>query len=266
MTIGEKLKEAREKKGLSFQEIQDAIKIREKYLEALENNDFDVIPGEAYVRAFIKSYGNHLGLDGEELVEEYKRLIEEERKLQEEEEIEEENNKGGQGLFQNKTLLSIIIVLIIALILVILIYNIGLLNNSMNEMEVSQPIDKNFQIDSPINQYDFPDIENNLQVEENYNSQEENFTDLNEDNSNLAVNETLKNLEIIITERSWLQVYADGEKIFEGIMDKGDQREISYKDNISIKIGNAAGVQVKKDNQLFGPWGQRGEVIEKIID
>ena len=67
-----KLKEAREKKGLSFQEIQDAIKIREKYLEALENNDFDVIPGEAYVRAFIKSYGNHLGLDGEELVEEYK--------------------------------------------------------------------------------------------------------------------------------------------------------------------------------------------------
>lgn len=61
MTIGEKLKEAREKKGLSFQEIQDAIKIREKYLEALENNDFDVIPGEAYVRAFIKSYGNHLG-------------------------------------------------------------------------------------------------------------------------------------------------------------------------------------------------------------
>ena len=49
MTIGEKLKEAREKKGLSFQEIQDAIKIREEYREALENNDFDVIPGEAYV-------------------------------------------------------------------------------------------------------------------------------------------------------------------------------------------------------------------------
>ena len=62
-------------------------------------------------------------------------LIEEERKLQEEEEIEEENNKGGQGLFPIKPCFSIIVALIIALILVILIYNIGLLNNSMNEME-----------------------------------------------------------------------------------------------------------------------------------
>ena len=161
MSIGEKLKKAREKMGLSFNEIQDAIKIRSKYLEALENDDFDVIPGEAYVRAFIKSYGNHLGLNGDELLEEYRILKEEEEKILLEED-EEENNKGGHELFQNKTLISIIIAVIILLILAILIYNIGLLNNSMNELEVSQPVENNFQVRNLVEQYDFPEKANNL--------------------------------------------------------------------------------------------------------
>ncbi|NLJ83697.1 MAG: helix-turn-helix domain-containing protein [Halanaerobiaceae bacterium] len=265
MSIGEKLKKAREKMGLSFNEIQDAIKIRSKYLEALENDDFDVIPGEAYVRAFIKSYGNHLGLNGDELLEEYRILKEEEEKILLEED-EEENNKGGHELFQNKTLISIIIAVIILLILAILIYNIGLLNNSMNELEVSQPVENNFQVRNLVEQYDFPEKANNLPKEERENNEEDNFSGLIVENSQEILEETLKNIDIIITERSWIQVHADGEKVFEGILDKGENKEIAYQENVSMKIGNAAGVQVRKDDEILGPWGMRGEVIEKIID
>ena len=265
MSIGEKLKKAREKMGLSFNEIQDAIKIRSKYLEALENDDFDVIPGEAYVRAFIKSYGNHLGLNGDELLEEYRILKEEEEKILLEED-EEENNKGGHELFQNKTLISIIIAVIILLILAILIYNIGLLNNSMNELEVSQPVENNFQVRNLVEQYDFPEKANKLPKEERENNEEDNFSGLIVENSQEILEETLKNIDIIITERSWIQVHADGEKVFEGILDKGENKEIAYQENVSMKIGNAAGVQVRKDDEILGPWGMRGEVIEKIID
>lgn len=265
MSIGEKLKKAREKMGLSFNEIQDAIKIRSKYLEALENDDFDVIPGEAYVRAFIKSYGNHLGLNGDELLEEYRILKEEEEKILLEED-EEENNKGGHELFQNKTLISIIIAVIILLILAILIYNIGLLNNSMNELEVSQPVENNFQVRNLVEQYDFPEKANNLPKEERENNEEDNFSGLIVENSQEILEETLKNIDIIITERSWIQVHADGEKVFEGILDKGENKEIAYQENVSMKIGNAAGVQIRKDDEILGPWGMRGEVIEKIID
>ena len=84
MTIGEKLKEEERRKVYHFRRSRMLSRSEKNILRALENNDFDV-SGEAYVGPFIKSYGNHLGLDGEELVEEYKRLIEEERKLQEEE-------------------------------------------------------------------------------------------------------------------------------------------------------------------------------------
>jgi cytoskeletal protein RodZ len=71
MTIGEKLKEARHKKGLSLKEIQAELKIRTAYLEAMENDRFEDIPGETYRRAFLRTYASYLGLDADEIVEEY---------------------------------------------------------------------------------------------------------------------------------------------------------------------------------------------------
>lgn len=265
MTIGEKLKKAREERGLTYKEIQNTIKIRTKYLEALEKNEYDVIPGEAYIRAFLKSYGNHIGLNGEELVEEYNRLKEEERRLLEE--SEEETGKTGYEFLQNKTLISIIIALVIVLILAILIYNVGLLNNSMTELKVSQQIENNKQNNSLIDQYNFPE-EQEINGDDNLEevSLEDMITKVSPEQEEIETQDSLKELEIIITERSWLQIYADGEKLYEGILDEGDNKNVAYKDNISMKIGNAVGVQVKKDNEIYGPWGARGEVIEKIIE
>jgi len=71
LSIGEKLIEAREKKGQSLKDAEKETKIRAKYLEALELNKFNLIPGDAYVKIFIREYAQFLGIDPAPLVDEY---------------------------------------------------------------------------------------------------------------------------------------------------------------------------------------------------
>jgi len=72
--IGRRLRAAREAKGITLEQAEEDTKIRRKYLLALEAGREADIPGEVYVKGFLRSYGNYLGLDGPALVEEYKRI------------------------------------------------------------------------------------------------------------------------------------------------------------------------------------------------
>lgn len=67
--LGQQLKEARLQKGLSLEDVQEMTKIRKRYLEAIEQGDFKVLPGSFYVRAFIKTYAEAVGLDPEALLQ-----------------------------------------------------------------------------------------------------------------------------------------------------------------------------------------------------
>jgi cytoskeleton protein RodZ len=69
--IGYSLREARERQGLGYPEIELATKIRAKYIRALEEEDFDAIPGDAYTRGFLRTYAEYLGLDSDVYVDEY---------------------------------------------------------------------------------------------------------------------------------------------------------------------------------------------------
>jgi hypothetical protein len=72
--IGEILHEARQDAGVELDEVERTIRIRGRYLAALENEDWGVLPGEAYLRGFLHTYGDYLGLDGAALVDQYDRL------------------------------------------------------------------------------------------------------------------------------------------------------------------------------------------------
>jgi cytoskeleton protein RodZ len=69
--IGNSLREARLRQGLDFPEIEQATKIRPKYLRALEDEQFDILPGQTYVKGFLRTYSEYLGLDGQLYVDEY---------------------------------------------------------------------------------------------------------------------------------------------------------------------------------------------------
>jgi transcriptional regulator with XRE-family HTH domain len=70
--IGERLREARLRQGLDITEVEVATKIRAKYLRALENDEFGMLPGSTYVRSFLRTYAEYLGLDAQLLVEEFR--------------------------------------------------------------------------------------------------------------------------------------------------------------------------------------------------
>ncbi|WJE51255.1 DUF4115 domain-containing protein [Bacillus cereus] len=75
MELGQKLKEAREAKGLSIDQLYEVTKIQKRYLVTIEEGDYSILPGAFYARAFIKQYAEAVGLNGEELLVEYQSVI-----------------------------------------------------------------------------------------------------------------------------------------------------------------------------------------------
>ena len=70
-SIGNILRTERETQGRTLTEVSKAVYIKTKYLSALEEENFAAIPGEVYVKGFIRAYASYLGVDGEELVAQY---------------------------------------------------------------------------------------------------------------------------------------------------------------------------------------------------
>ena len=73
--LGQKLKEAREAKGLTIDQLHEITKIQKRHLVAIEEGNYDVLPGAFYARAFIKQYADAVGLNGEELLVEHQSTI-----------------------------------------------------------------------------------------------------------------------------------------------------------------------------------------------
>ncbi|PKR78686.1 helix-turn-helix domain-containing protein [Halalkalibacillus sediminis] len=71
MELGQRLKEAREEQQKSLDDIQTETKIQKRYLSSIEANDWSTMPGNFYVRAFVREYAAAVGLNGDELLEEH---------------------------------------------------------------------------------------------------------------------------------------------------------------------------------------------------
>ncbi len=74
--IGTTLREARIRARIDISEVETRTKIRAKYLRAIENEEWDLLPGPVYVKSFLRTYGDFLGVDSRRLVDEYKRRYE----------------------------------------------------------------------------------------------------------------------------------------------------------------------------------------------
>ena len=69
--IGSSLREARTRQGLDFNEMEFRTKVRAKYLRALEEERFDQLPAHTYIKGFLRTYADSLGMDGQLYVDEY---------------------------------------------------------------------------------------------------------------------------------------------------------------------------------------------------
>lgn len=73
VTVAETLRAAREKKALDLEYIADTLKIRVKYLEALEQGNYDIFPSPLYIKGFLKNYASFLGIDEDQILALYRR-------------------------------------------------------------------------------------------------------------------------------------------------------------------------------------------------
>ena len=73
-TIGERLEEARKRKGNSIREAAEATKIRSDYLHKFESNQFDINLAEIYVRGFLRAYAQYLGMSADKILNDYAAL------------------------------------------------------------------------------------------------------------------------------------------------------------------------------------------------
>ncbi len=74
-TLGEKLRQAREERGITIMDVSEQTRISPLYLEAIENDDYSPLPGGIFNKGFVKSFAKHVGIDESEALQDYTRLI-----------------------------------------------------------------------------------------------------------------------------------------------------------------------------------------------
>ncbi|MGQ2375296.1 RodZ domain-containing protein [Companilactobacillus zhachilii] len=146
--IGQKLRNARIKKGYTIDDLQQITKIQKRYLIAIEEGQFDHLPGDFYVRAFIKQYSDAVGISSDDLLEEYKADIPNSQPTQESapEEtktrtIKEESNSffSNLGNYIPQIVVGIVIVVIVGVIA------FGMIHRNQSASSVTIPKDNTTQ-------------------------------------------------------------------------------------------------------------------------
>ncbi|WP_141603455.1 helix-turn-helix domain-containing protein [Terrilactibacillus laevilacticus] len=126
--LGQALKEARKEKGMSLDDVLEITKIQKRYLAAIEEGQFDQLPGEFYTRAFIKNYAEAVGLDSGTIFEEYANEIPKTRQAPVEPQLpprSSRTNKSAPRVRQGKSGLrtilptAIIVIFIVGVLIVV---------------------------------------------------------------------------------------------------------------------------------------------------
>ncbi|WP_170145318.1 helix-turn-helix domain-containing protein [Ammoniphilus oxalaticus] len=136
--LGNTLKDARLKKGLQLEDIQNITKIQKRYLEAIEEGNLEILPGHFYARAFVKSYAEAVGLDPDVVLEQIKDTPFAQPQM-EEPKVPLRRMKQEKTLFQpSKWLSRVLLGLFAALIICVIVIGVGQLSKSQSDGESAQ--------------------------------------------------------------------------------------------------------------------------------
>ncbi|MBU8786488.1 MULTISPECIES: helix-turn-helix domain-containing protein [Bacillus] len=273
--LGNRLKEAREEKGMSLDDLQAATKIQKRYLTALEEGNYDVIPGKFYVRAFIKQYAEAVGLNSEQLFEEFKKDIpdsyndEVSDKLSSIKPQRELPGPASKALELLPTLLvSAGVIVVIAIIYVIVQAVMGGGNENSAEQTKTVETESKYDVskDSPLKNENQKNADNEKSgAEDKKDDAAQKAADKKEltikaaDSQGSSTTYEVSGadkleLEVTTTADSWVRVRdAKGTSLKEGMMKKGDsfQKNITDQDQIELRVGYAPGVEIKINGKVL---------------
>lgn len=228
-SIGARLAEARRRRGKSIKDVEATLRIRSQYLEALEKNDFEQIPGEAYVKAFLRSYASYLELDPQELINEYARL----RKQA------EPHPPPKEPTFTSFPISGRILLLVFAIILAFLAFILFRPLIFQSEEEKPAPTQEKSVTQPATEPVEAQTEEATMPLFQ----EEPTMPPLVQEPKKVKI--TVK----VVGNESWLRVLVDGEPEFEGILTQGEERTWEGTETVSLRIGRPSSVEVFKNGQ-----------------
>ncbi|MDO8885435.1 RodZ domain-containing protein [Candidatus Oleimmundimicrobium sp.] len=239
-SIGKIFKNRREQLGISLKDVENNTKIRKRYLEAIENDNFGIIPGSPYVKGFIRTYASFLKIDSNPLIKEYESGYGESLRQQEEKYLD--FNKTS--VYMRRRLNFVFFVVGIFILITLIVLGARALRGRSEVVPGAKE-------------------KNEVPLEEVLPPKEESAIEDAKQPANdvLAPNEapnlTGEEFKIKVTalDTVWLRVFVDGEKVLERILEKGEFKEWIAKGSVIIKSGNGQLVQIEKDGELLGELG-----------
>ena len=260
--IGRVLERARKDRGLTLEEAEKATKIRRRYLEGLEDDDYTVLPDAVYAQGFLKTYANFLGLDGAEL----SRDLRTRRKPRRERGLSYQPPKreferpiiypgGVSGAEKRKVSRSTVVTLVIAALVIAALVGtlsfVGLNVRASAGDETPAKVSANGE-DRPAGGDEKAGF-----AEGGSGGEEE------EQISNGASLETLSVGVSVEGSPAWVRITSDSETVFEEVAGPGYSRTFEAQRVIGIRAGNAGAVSVEVNGQDAGPLGEPGEIVDK---
>ena len=261
--FGEYLRVAREARNVSLAAISDSTHISVRFLEALENERFDLLPGGVFVISFTRQYARIVGLDEDEAVQRLNQVAHPvESALGEWTAREKNADDTGAKLAElftdfmrrrGMTLVGGIMTLV--LVAGGLSYFQATENFPAVERAAStEPAGSAQTALSDAGAPRVPAAREARPVE--VLSREE----PNDGASAIALSNSSIQLELKLTDRAWVRVVADGERVLEDNLEAGFEQTIRADDSVQLFVGNAGGVKVALNGESMPPIGPTGHV------
>ena len=240
-SIGQELKRERELRGISLKEIADSTKINIRFLRALEEDRFDMLPEKFFTRGIIRSYANYIGLDEQSVLNTYLEGLQAKEKQQGPEEdkrsIAIEDSEPLQD--NKKSILLFVLMVLVILALTVILYIVSQKDeepppSSSKIQSVAAKIQEKTTAPPPAKKEE-PEIEEGLTME---------FT---------------------VQQETWIEVFADQEMLDSGIKYPGERLRYKARNEFLIHIGNAGGIAYTINNQEGIKFGEQGAVRRDIM-
>ncbi len=270
--IGQKLRNARESKGFSLGQIYDRTKIPPNHLESIENGRFDDLPEPVYVVGFIKRYAECVGLNGQNLVDEYRKQIDA---------MNEENNKKGifgiktgkpsavqtapaQAHIHKSTRVAppapnfANMVFYPAILIILLSGLISYLFYYQEQQFAMQQDPSVTALRESASRF------NTVPSASQSNSGTTNTTSGTP--SALPAKQGDAHVSLVASQHVWVEVKSvgTGESMFTGYLESGDRREFTDAQGLKVRAGNGASLNISNNgkNETFGTSGQ---VVDRVF-
>lgn len=271
--VGERLRQARLNKNITIDELQQITKIQKRYLEAIEINNFDALPGTFYVRAFIRQFAEAVGEDGDALVDIFdgKDVAAPKAKIPEPIEVSRKDvHKEEEGVKSLWSRLPMIVLGIVALGIVVVVAAMMMTdsknNRVINTPESSVIVEKESSTSSSSSETETTESTTTTETSTTESSEAPKmavtFDGENGSDVSMTANEVTTPVSLTFkgTGSCWVGVQVNGGFIYQYTLSAGDQQTAPIPDGTTaatIVLGASSNVEVSLNNEMlnFNPNG-----------